>query len=63
MLKRTWYKIYYTIIIFFLLRKHKKQWNKCVELQGRRQIGRLATEFRKSEEIRKQIEVERRKIK
>jgi len=63
MLKRTWYRIYYTIIIFFLLRKHKKQWNKCVELQRRHQVGRLATEFRKSEEIRKQIESEKEKIK
>jgi hypothetical protein len=63
MFKRVWYKIYYGIVIFFLVREHRKQWDKCLELQGTRQIGRLATEFRKSEEIRKQIQSEREKIK
>ena len=62
MLKRVWYKIYYGIVIFFLVREHRKQWYKCLELQGSGHIARLATEFRKSEEIRKQIQSEREKI-
>jgi hypothetical protein len=57
--KLVWHKA----VCYTLQQRYDRQWKKCLNLSAARQIGKLATEFRKSELIRARLEEERRKVK
>lgn len=56
-------KLWYKTVLHTLQKKYDRQWSRCLKLRGTGQIGKLATEFLKSEEIRIRIESEREKMK
>ena len=61
-IKRTCNKLYYALILFTLARRNKAQWEKCLELQKKRQVVELARAFMKFQHMEKKIKSMKERI-
>jgi len=61
--KRICNRVYYTTILFFLARRNKAQWQKCLDLQEEGgKMSEMARQFMKFQHTQKKIDSTKERI-